>query len=58
MCSRAVIAIVHYTPCQQNDLPFAWCEGALLEQGAQREIPFQDERFIRKDGHQIGDEAE
>jgi len=54
----AGIAIVLYIRCPQNDLPFSWCEGALLEHGAQREIPFQDERVIRKDGHQIGYEAE
>lgn len=50
--------MVLYTRSQQNDLPFSWCEGAFLEHGAQGQIAFQDCRVIRKDSHEIGDEAE
>jgi hypothetical protein len=58
MGSSAVVAMVLYACCQEDELPFSGSERSLLIGTIQGKIALQDGWVVREDGHQVRDEAE
>ena len=54
----AVVAMVFNACHQKNQLTFPRSEGSLVINGMQREIALESCWVVRKDGHQVRDEAE